>query len=173
MLRGALDASILACRRCGLVHSADATAVDPSGGGSHVRVRVTLLLVVQCRCPLAGVSMTIAALYDIHGNLPALDAVLAELQREPVDAIVVGGDVVPGPLPRETLARLLAMDIPVHFIVGNGELAVLAQPVHGVGERHVGPGDRRGPGTAVCLDHVTVQCDRVLAERGQVDTGAQ
>jgi hypothetical protein len=40
---------------------------------------------------------------------------------------VVGGDVIPGPMPRETLARLLSLDIPVQFIHGNGELAVLAQ----------------------------------------------
>ena len=47
--------------------------------------------------------MRIAALYDIHGNLPALEAVLDEVRRAGVDAIVVGGDVVPGPMPRETL----------------------------------------------------------------------
>ncbi len=41
--------------------------------------------------------------------------------------MVVGGDVIPGPMPHETLARLLALDIPVQFIHGNGELAVLAQ----------------------------------------------
>jgi Icc-related predicted phosphoesterase len=50
--------------------------------------------------------MRVAALYDIHANLPALDAVLVELERAGVDRIVVGGDVVPGPLPVETLARL-------------------------------------------------------------------
>lgn len=48
--------------------------------------------------------MRVAALYDIHGNLPALEAVLAEVGKEHVDQIVVGGDVVPGPMPRETLA---------------------------------------------------------------------
>ena len=46
----------------------------------------------------------VAALYDIHGNLPALDAVLAEVRAAGVDRIVVGGDVLPGPMPRETLA---------------------------------------------------------------------
>jgi predicted phosphodiesterase len=70
--------------------------------------------------------MTVAVLCDIHGNLPALDAVLVEIRREGIDRIVVGGDVVPGPLPRETIARLLALDVPVHFIHGNGELGVLA-----------------------------------------------
>src|SRR5512144_3167962 len=71
--------------------------------------------------------MRVAALFDIHGNLPALEAVLAELRHADVDQVVVGGDVVPGPMPRETLRRLLALDLPVHFIHGNGELAVLAQ----------------------------------------------
>jgi Icc-related predicted phosphoesterase len=71
--------------------------------------------------------MRVAALYDIHGNLPVLEAVLREMREAEVDAVVVGGDVLPGPLPRETLQRLLNQDIPTHFIVGNGELAVLAQ----------------------------------------------
>lgn len=39
--------------------------------------------------------MRIAALYDIHANLPALEAVLEDIRRAEVDAIVVGGDVVP------------------------------------------------------------------------------
>src|SRR6185295_16427569 len=47
--------------------------------------------------------MRIAALYDIHGNLPALDAVLTEVELLDVDAIVVGGDVVPGPMMAETV----------------------------------------------------------------------
>jgi predicted phosphodiesterase len=36
--------------------------------------------------------MKVAALYDVHANLPALDAVLAEVERESRDAIVLGGD---------------------------------------------------------------------------------
>jgi predicted phosphodiesterase len=71
--------------------------------------------------------MRVAALYDIHGNLPALEAVLQEVRQADVDHIVVGGDVVPGPMPRETLTRLLDLDIPVGFIQGNCEVAVLAQ----------------------------------------------
>ena len=71
--------------------------------------------------------MRIAALYDIHANLPALEAVLEEVRRASVDEVVVGGDVVPGPMPRETLALLWSLDLPVRFIHGNGELAVLAQ----------------------------------------------
>jgi predicted phosphodiesterase len=71
--------------------------------------------------------MRLAALYDIHGNLPALEAVLDEVQNAGVDQIIVGGDVIPGPMPRETLDLLLGLEIPVQFIYGNGELAVLAQ----------------------------------------------
>jgi hypothetical protein len=70
--------------------------------------------------------MRIAALYDIHGNLPALEAVLAEVHRAGADCVVVGGDVLPGPMPRETLECLQELDTPVGFLRGNGEAAVLA-----------------------------------------------
>ena len=71
--------------------------------------------------------MRVAALYDIHGNIPALEAVLEEVHQTGVDQVVVGGDIVPGPMPRETLRLLLDLDLPVQFIHGNGELAMLAQ----------------------------------------------
>ena len=69
----------------------------------------------------------VAALFDIHGNLPALDAVLDEARGVGVERLVVGGDVIPGPMPRETLDRLLGLDLPVQFIHGNCERSVLAQ----------------------------------------------
>jgi predicted phosphodiesterase len=69
--------------------------------------------------------MRVAALYDIHGNLPALKAVLDQVRQAQVDQIVVGGDVVPGPMPRETLALLRELEIPVQYILGNGEVALL------------------------------------------------
>lgn len=69
----------------------------------------------------------VAALYDIHGNLPALEAVLQEVRQAQVDQIVVGGDVFPGPMPRETIRFLLDLDIPVQFIQGNGDREVLAR----------------------------------------------
>jgi len=64
--------------------------------------------------------MPVAALYDVHGNLPALEAVLAEV---PGDAtIVVGGDVVAGgPQPSETLERLRALGDRVVWIRGNAD----------------------------------------------------
>jgi predicted phosphodiesterase len=69
----------------------------------------------------------VAALYDIHGNLPALEAVLEEVRQASVDQIVIGGDVLPGPMAHETLGCLLDLGIPVQFIYGNGEVAVLQQ----------------------------------------------
>ena len=71
--------------------------------------------------------MSVAILCDIHGNLPALDAVLGEVANAGVDRIVVGGDIVPGPMPRQALDRLLTTDLPVQFVHGNGERSVLAQ----------------------------------------------
>jgi predicted phosphodiesterase len=59
----------------------------------------------------------VAALYDIHGNVPALDAVLADVERAGVDLVVWGGDVALGPLPAETLARLRAVG--GRFVSGN------------------------------------------------------
>ena len=70
--------------------------------------------------------MRVAALCDIHANLPALDAVLEDVRAAQVDLIVFGGDVLPGPMPRETLSRILHLDTPSTFIHGNGELGVLA-----------------------------------------------
>ena len=71
--------------------------------------------------------MRVAALYDIHGNLPALEAVLDDVRREEPDLIVVGGDVLPGPMPRETLACLFSLEVPTQFLVGNGDRVVLEQ----------------------------------------------
>ncbi len=71
--------------------------------------------------------MRVAAIYDIHANLPALEAVLQDIRQAGVDQLVVGGDVLPGPMPNETMACLLNLDVPVQFIQGNGDRVVLAQ----------------------------------------------
>ncbi len=71
--------------------------------------------------------MRVAAIYDIHANLPALEAVLQDIRQAGVDHVVVGGDVLPGPMPRETIACLLDLDIPMQLIQGNGDREVLAQ----------------------------------------------
>ena len=65
--------------------------------------------------------MRVAALYDVHGNLPALDAVLAEVEREDVDRIVFGGDVLSGPWPAETLERVLGLGDRALVVLGNAD----------------------------------------------------
>jgi putative phosphoesterase len=70
--------------------------------------------------------MRIAALYDIHGNLPALEAVLDEVRAARPDLIVIGGDVIPGPMSRESLDRVLSLDLPARYILGNCEVGALA-----------------------------------------------
>jgi putative phosphoesterase len=62
--------------------------------------------------------MRVAALYDIHGNLPALEAVVAELDA---DLVMVGGDVASGPFPLETLELLRSLPMPVRFVRGNAD----------------------------------------------------
>jgi predicted phosphodiesterase len=66
----------------------------------------------------------VLALYDVHGNVDALDAVLADPRAQDPDVVVVGGDAVPGPFARATLDRLEALSVPVRWIRGNGEREV-------------------------------------------------
>lgn len=63
--------------------------------------------------------MRVAALYDVHGMPWALEAVLADVAREGVDAIVFGGDYLYGPYPRETVASVRAAG--TYFVRGNCE----------------------------------------------------
>jgi predicted phosphodiesterase len=65
----------------------------------------------------------VAALYDIHGNLPALEAVLREVDAEAPDAIVVGGDVLWGPFQAECVELLASRG--ALFLAGNCEREVL------------------------------------------------
>jgi predicted phosphodiesterase len=70
--------------------------------------------------------MRIAAITDIHGNLPALEAVLAEIAHEGVDATVNLGDILSGPLwPAETADRLMPLNLPT--LAGNHERQLLTQ----------------------------------------------
>jgi predicted phosphodiesterase len=78
--------------------------------------------------------MNVMALYDIHGNVDALEAVLAEAQP---DAVLVGGDAVPGPFAAAVLDRLESLSVPVHWIRGNGEREV----AEAVGAPDPAPGD--------------------------------
>ncbi len=65
--------------------------------------------------------MRIASLSDVHGNLPALEAVLGEVKRERVDLIVFGGDHAAGPSPAETLDVLIGLGDSARLIRGNAD----------------------------------------------------
>lgn len=72
--------------------------------------------------------MKLAVISDIHGNLPALNAVLADIQAQSVDLILNLGDIVSGGLfPAETADRLMPLNIPT--IRGNHERQLLEQDV--------------------------------------------
>jgi predicted phosphodiesterase len=68
--------------------------------------------------------MRLAVLADIHGNLPALEAVLADVQQQSVDGILIAGDSVDRPQPLETLRAIQALD--AWIIRGNREDYLLA-----------------------------------------------
>lgn len=72
-----------------------------------------------------------AIISDIHGNLPALEAALAEIAAEGIERIVCLGDVATlGPQPRAVIARLRALGCPV--VMGNTDAILLApQPGEG------------------------------------------
>ena len=76
--------------------------------------------------------MKVAALYDIHGNLPALEAVLAEPDVQHAHRIVVGGDLVTGPFPRETFDLLLGLGFHSAVIRGNCERELEEEPHEGL-----------------------------------------
>ena len=95
----------------------------------------------------------VAALYDIHGNLPALEAVLDDVRVLRVERILIGGDVFPGPMALEVLHRLRTLDVPIDYIRGNGDrnLVEVAEGREAIGlppaflplfEWHVGQLDR-------------------------------
>jgi predicted phosphodiesterase len=66
--------------------------------------------------------VNVLALYDIHGNLDALEAVLADPRAAGPDVVLVGGDAVPGPFAAATLARLGGLE--ARWVRGNGEREV-------------------------------------------------
>ena len=70
--------------------------------------------------------MRVAVLADIHGNLPALDAVLADIDAAGVDSIVLNGDIATGPMPAETLDRLAELGEKVRWARGNADRELVA-----------------------------------------------
>jgi putative phosphoesterase len=70
--------------------------------------------------------MKVAALYDVHGNLPALEAALVEVDEGGADVIISGGDLLLGPQPAECLEQLRERD--ATFIRGNCDRIVTEGP---------------------------------------------
>jgi predicted phosphodiesterase len=93
----------------------------------------------------------VAALYDIHGNLPALEAVLQEVGDSGADTILVGGDVAWGPWPRQTVERLEDLELPTIFVRGNAD-------------REVARASAPSSSSESALAEVTAWCGDQLAE---------
>jgi len=64
----------------------------------------------------------VAVISDVHGNLPALEAVLVEIEGLDVDLVVFAGDVGFGPMPAECLERLRALE-DIQLVRGNADRA--------------------------------------------------
>jgi predicted phosphodiesterase len=108
----------------------------------------------------------IAALYDVHGNQPALEAVLAEVERERVDLIVFGGDLVAGPFPRETYATWRGLGDRAAALRGNVERAMLE--IHR-GEREPQPGAAGDEWVVATLEDDEVETLGALPEQLRFD----
>lgn len=88
--------------------------------------------------------MRVAALSDIHGNLPALEAVLVDIEQEGVDGVVIAGDSISGPWPAEVFDRLEG--IGARVVRGNAdrpeEVRRHASDLDTWNEEHLGPSRR-------------------------------
>jgi putative phosphoesterase len=104
--------------------------------------------------------MNVLSLYDIHGNIQALDAVLADPRAADPDAVVVGGDAVPGAFARETLARLDSLSVPVHWVRGNGEREV----AEAIGARTPAPDDMAARTAAITASELGDERGHALGE---------
>src|SRR3954454_21600207 len=94
--------------------------------------------------------MKVAALYDVHGNLPALEAVLADPRLADVDLIVGGGDLIAGPMPSACLDLLLGYGSRVRVFRGNADRNVLER--------------REEHGGAWCADELGPERLAIIAE---------
>jgi predicted phosphodiesterase len=68
----------------------------------------------------------VAVLADIHGNLPALEAVLRDVEAAGVDVIVLNGDLADGPMPAQTLDRLEGLGSQAIWVRGNTDRCLAA-----------------------------------------------
>jgi putative phosphoesterase len=71
------------------------------------------------------ISVRLAVLSDVHGNLPALEAVLSDVKKADVDLIVFGGDLASGPMPAETIDLVMSM-ANARFVRGNADRGIVA-----------------------------------------------
>jgi predicted phosphodiesterase len=78
------------------------------------------------------VTRRIAALYDVHGNVAALEAVLDEVGNE-ADLVVFGGDLAWGPFPREAVDLVMDPGLPALYVRGNADREVAGPPPRGSG----------------------------------------
>lgn len=67
--------------------------------------------------------MMIAVFSDVHGNMPALEAIISELDKENVERILVAGDLIGGPNPNEAIELLKSLGCII--IAGNMDLDLL------------------------------------------------
>ena len=67
----------------------------------------------------------VAALYDVHGNLPALEAAIGAAEAAHADCFVIGGDVALGPMPREVLVQLSQLGARARYLRGNCDRAMV------------------------------------------------
>jgi predicted phosphodiesterase len=107
--------------------------------------------------------LIVAALHDVHGNLPALEAVLADPAFAEVEAVVVGGDVVAGPMPAAVLDRLLALERPVRWVCGNADRAVVVAFDTGDLDPTAHDGDPTGRADAFAAGRLTAAHRDLLA----------
>lgn len=75
----------------------------------------------------------VAAVYDLHGNPFALQAVLQDIEASGVDAVLVGGDIAWGPFPRATVELVLGLAHPTTVIRGNADREVGSRADPGAG----------------------------------------
>ena len=113
--------------------------------------------------------MRVAALYDVHGNLPALEAVLADPRCAAAETIVCGGDLVLGPCPAECLDLLEDDGERVRFIVGNCDREVAESPEEAeLGAAARWSNERLGPERVARVARWPLTAELELPECGRV-----
>jgi predicted phosphodiesterase len=111
----------------------------------------------------------VAALFDVHGNLPALEAVLADPRCAAADVLVSGGDLVVGPCPAECLDRLEALGHRVRFLRGNCDREAVETPEDGeLGEASSWSNAQLGPERAARVARWPLTAELDVAALGRV-----